>query len=292
MKITNNHNVPATLVALASTDYYSKGKADYSVTELISPPRVQRLRRKHHTEMEQDVSGMLWQLLGTALHVVAERGQAEGYTTEERLHTTINGVSISGAIDLQQDVGHGLILGDYKFTSAWAVRQEKPEWEQQLNMYAWLVRREKKCEIAGLQIVALIRDWNRREAMAKPDYPQAPIHMVNLPIWTQERTEEYILSRIASHDDGKVAIDMEEDLPLCTDDDRWIRSTMYAVKKAGRKTAIKLFDNEAEAAARATLEKGFVEVRVGEAIRCTGNFCGVSQWCSQYQNSIKEQDDE
>jgi hypothetical protein len=116
--------------------------------------------------------------------------------------------------------------------------------------------------------------------------------MVNLPIWTQERTEEYILSRIASHDDGKVAIDMEEDLPECTDEDRWIRSTTYAVKKAGRKTAIKLYDDEAEAAARAVIEKGFVEVRVGEAIRCTGNFCGVSQWCSQYQNSIKEQDDE
>jgi hypothetical protein len=57
MKITNNHNVPATLVALASTDYYSKGKADYSVTELISPPRVQRLRRKHHENMEQDDQG-------------------------------------------------------------------------------------------------------------------------------------------------------------------------------------------------------------------------------------------
>ena len=282
MKITNKHNVPATLVSLASVDYYSKGKADYSVTELISPPRVQRLRRKHHEEMEQDVSGMLWQLLGTALHVVAERGQADGYTTEERLHTTINGVSLSGAIDLQQDVGHGLILGDYKFTSAWAVRQEKPEWEQQLNMYGWLVRREKKREIAGLQIVALIRDWNRREAMAKADYPQSPIHMVNLPI----------LSRIASHDDGKVAIDMEEDLPLCTDEDRWIRDTSYAVKKEGRKTAIKLFDNEVEAAARAEFEKGYVEVRVGEAIRCTGNFCGVSQWCSQYQATTKEQGDE
>jgi hypothetical protein len=71
LKITNKHNVPETLVALATRDYYSKGKVDYSVTELISPPRVQRLRKKHVEEMEQDVSDMLWQLLGSALHVVA-----------------------------------------------------------------------------------------------------------------------------------------------------------------------------------------------------------------------------
>ena len=29
-------------------------------------------------------------------------------------------------------------------------------------------------------------------------------------------------------------------------------------------------------------EKGFVEIRKGEAIRCVNNFCGVNQWCSQY----------
>jgi hypothetical protein len=35
-------------------------------------------------------------------------------------------------------------------------------------------------------------------------------------------------------------------------------------------------------------DKGFIEIRKGEAVRCTGNFCGVSQWCSQFQNQ-KEQ---
>ena len=56
MKITNIHNVPATLVALASRDYYSKGASDYSVTEIISPPRIQRLRKKHYEDMETDVA--------------------------------------------------------------------------------------------------------------------------------------------------------------------------------------------------------------------------------------------
>lgn len=229
---------------------------------------------------------MLWQLLGSALHVVAERGQAEGYITEERLFTEIGGVTISGAIDLQRETPDGLVLADYKFTSAWAVRQEKPEWEEQLNMYAFLVRKVKGRPVAGLQIVALIRDWNRREAMLKTDYPQSPIHMVNIPIWEEGRVEEYINSRVEAHNDGKAAIALDEDLPLCTEEDRWIRSTTYAVKKDGRKTAIKLFDVEEDAKARAIVEGGYVETRKGEAIRCTGNFCGVNQWCSQYQKEL------
>ena len=94
MKITNIHNVPATLVALASRDYYSKGASDYSVTEIISPPRIQRLRKKHYEEMETDVADMLWNLMGSALHVVAERGQAENCITEERLMAEVDGVKL------------------------------------------------------------------------------------------------------------------------------------------------------------------------------------------------------
>jgi len=124
MKITNKFNVPETLVALATRDYYSKGKSDYSVTEIISPPRIQRLRRKHFEEIEQDVSDMLWMLLGTALHVVAERSEVSGHTNEERLSAGIDGIILSGAIDLQKDEADGITITDYKFTSAWALRQE------------------------------------------------------------------------------------------------------------------------------------------------------------------------
>lgn len=287
MKITNKHNVPETLVALASREYYSKGKSDYSVTEIISPPRIQRLRRKHHDEMEQDVSEMLWSLLGSALHVVAERGQHEGYTTEERLYAEIDGVILSGAIDIQKSTPEGILITDYKFTSAWALRQDKFEWEAQQNIYAWLVRKVKKTPVVGVQICALIRDWSRREAAVKADYPQAPIQVVDLPLWDNERTESYITERLNAHRESKVAADWETELPFCTEDERWMRETQYAVKREGRKTAIRVFDNEQEAKDLAEKEKGFVEIRKGEAIRCTGNFCGVNQWCSQYQASLK-----
>ncbi len=292
MKITNKHNVPETLVALASRDYYSKGRADYSVTEIISPPRIQRLRRQHHENMEQDVSDMLWQLLGSALHVVAERGAADNHITEERIIADIGDVKLSGAIDIQKVTPEGIIITDYKFTSAWALRQDKPEWEAQQNIYAWLVEKVKGKKVIGVQICALIRDWSRREASVKADYPQAPIQVLELPLWPLEKTEAYIKERIDAHRLSKVQADWGDELPPCSDDDRWVRETKYAVKREGRKTAIRVFDTQHEADELAEKEKGYVEVRKGEAIRCTGNFCGVAQWCSQYQQSLKEANDE
>jgi hypothetical protein len=292
LKITNKHNVPETLVALASRDYYSKGRADYSVTEIISPPRIQRLRRQHHENMEQDVSDMLWQLLGSALHVVAERGAADNHITEERIIADIGDVKLSGAIDIQKVTPEGIIITDYKFTSAWALRQDKPEWEAQQNIYAWLVEKVKGKKVIGVQICALIRDWSRREASVKADYPQAPIQVLELPLWPLEKTEAYIKERIDAHRLSKVQADWGDELPPCSDDDRWVRETKYAVKREGRKTAIRVFDTQHEADELAEKEKGYVEVRKGEAIRCTGNFCGVAQWCSQYQQSLKEANDE
>jgi hypothetical protein len=292
MKITNKFNVPETLVALATRDYYSKGKSDYSVTEIISPPRIQRLRRKHFEEIEQDVSDMLWMLLGTALHVVAERSEVSGHTNEERLSAGIDGIILSGAIDLQKDEADGITITDYKFTSAWALMNDKPEWEQQQNIYKYLVERVKKKPVKGLKICALIRDWSRRDAQNKPDYPQAPIQIVDIPMWTFDRTEAFIKERVEMHRDSKVSADWGEELPLCTDEERWVRQTTYAVKKDGRKTAIRVFDTQDEADAllkeMPEKDKGFIEIRKGEAVRCTGNFCGVSQWCSQFQNQ-KEQ---
>jgi hypothetical protein len=291
LKITNKHGVPETLVSLANKQYYSKGKANYSVTEIISPPRIQRLRMRHNDEMEQDVADMLWQLLGSALHVVAERGEHPDYITEERLNASVDGVILSGAIDIQKVTPQGIIITDYKFTSAWALRQDKFEWEAQQNIYAWLVNKVKEKPVVGVQICALIRDWSRREASVKADYPQAPIQVIDLPQWDLERTEAYIKERITLHMDSKVQDDWGEDLPLCSAEERWVRGDAWAVMREGKKRASKVCETEEEAkevmASIPEKEKPYIEKRAGEAIRCTGDFCGVSKWCNQYQESLK-----
>ena len=281
MQITNKWNVPETLMTLATTEYYSKGASQYSVTELMSPPRIRRLREQYDEKVVQDVSDNLWQLLGSALHVVMERGVTEGYIQEERLFINVDEIAISGQIDLQKETPEGIIIIDYKFTSAWAVMQDKIEWEQQLNVYKWLVEKVKKRKVVGLQICSFIRDFSRHEK--KEGYPKAPIHMVDIPMWDAVKTETYVRDRLEQHRNAKMFQDFGEELPLCSDEDRWMRETVFAVKREGRKTAIKLFKSIEEATELAEKEKGYVETRKGEAIRCTGNYCGVAQWCDQYQ---------
>ena len=285
MKVTNVHNVPQPLVTLAEGRYYSKGKSDYSVTELMSPPRVQRLRTQNDETMEQDVSEMLWPLLGSALHVVMERGETEGWTSEERLFTELEGMTISGAIDLQEVTPDGIIITDYKFTSAWAVMNDKIEWEQQLNVYKWLVERVKKMPVIGLRICALIRDFSRHDT-GREGYPKSPIHMVDIVMWDAVKAEAYVRERLEMHRNSKLAADFGEALPECSPEERWMSETTYAVKREGRKTAIRVFKTIEEATELAGKEKGYVETRLGEPKRCTGNYCGVAQWCDQYQAEI------
>jgi len=292
MKITNKFNVPETLVALASRDFYTKGDADYSVTEIIAPPRINYLRRKHDKDMTQDVSDMLWMLLGTALHVVAERSEIDGHTNEERLSKEIDGLILSGAIDLQKHDDEGITIFDYKFTSVWALMHDKPEWEAQQNIYRYLVEKVKKTPVQGLKICAFVRDWSRREASVKESYPQAPVQVVDIPMWDIETTEEYIRKRLKIHAESKAQADWGDELPECTEDEQWLRETKFAVRKEGRKTAVRVFDTEEEAkellGTMTEKEKGFIEIRLGEAVRCANNYCGVSEWCTQYQKSIKE----
>jgi len=290
MKITNKHNIPATLMALAERDFYTKGKANYSVTEILSPPRIQRLREKHFDEIETDAADMLWSLMGSALHVVAERSEVKDHINEERLYLNVDGVVLSGAIDLQKIQDGFVDITDYKFTSAWALRADKPDWEQQQNVYAYLVEKVKGLKVRSLSICALIRDWSRREAAVKPDYPQAPIQMVQIPLWKMNFTEKFIQMRLDAHRHAKVSADWGDELPECDEEERWIRETKYAVMKEGRKTAVRLFDTQEEAdGLKNTDPKHYIQIRKGEAVRCTGNFCGVAQWCSQFK---RDQDEE
>ncbi len=284
MIITNNHGAPATLVALARKNYYSKGDSDYSVTELLSPPRVRRLQERHDAALTKDVSDMLWALLGSALHVVAERASAEDHVTEERIVAEIDGVKVSGGIDLQEMTPEGVIITDYKFTSAYSVMNEKKEWEEQLNLYKWLVESVKRIPVKGLRICALIRDFSRHDR--RENYPDAPIHMVDIPMWDSVTAEAFVRSRLQLHTEAKFADAMEEPLPPCSAEERWFSETTYAVKKEGRKTAVRVFKTIEEAQELAAKEKGYVETRAGEPRRCTGNFCGVAEFCEQYQSEV------
>jgi hypothetical protein len=181
-----------------------------------------------------------------------------------------------------------VIISDYKITSAWAVQQEKTEWADQLNMYAWLIQRVKSLPVTGLKIVGIVRDWSRREAAIKDSYPQAPIVVLDIPLWSEESQEEFVKNRLRLHNEANFAA-VSGSMPECTPEEMWEKPTTYAVMKEGGKRAKKVFLLQQEAEAFLADQKGahHIETREGGRTRCE-SFCQAAPFCEQWQNYRKE----
>lgn len=286
MKLTNKHGIPDIFVNILERPTYSKGKANLSVTQLINSPKIVALTQKFEDELEQDVSDMVWSIFGSAVHKVLEHGKSGHDIVEQRIHTEIDGWKISGAIDLQIIHADGSIsIRDYKTTSAWSVMNDKIEWEHQLNIYAWLVEREKKSPIRDLGIVAIIRDWSRRDAATREGYPPSPIKEIPITLWPYEQREEFVLHRIAQHSACEFALETDDELPHCTPEEMWEKPTTWAVKKKGGVRAKAVYTREEDAQIALTgLGKDYeVEVRPGSRTRCE-SYCPVSNYCQQWRD--------
>jgi hypothetical protein len=292
MKLTNVHKIPETFVNVLKRPTYSKGKANLSATQLLNSPKIVALTKKFEEELEQDVSDMVWSIFGTAIHGVLEHGKDDNHIVEERLHAEVGGWNISGAVDLQIVTGENVIsIRDYKTTSAWAVMNEKIEWEQQLNIYAWLVERNKRVVVDSLGIVAIIRDWSRREAAKNEDYPQAPSQGACPSNYGHiKEREEFIENRLWLIPRLSLPWMLNEALPDCTPSEMWEKPSIWAVRKVGNVRAKSLHNTEEEAnAALEAAGKGFeIEYRPGERTRCA-SFCPVSNWCQQWRNFQEQQ---
>ena len=288
MKLTNKYNLPQTFVNVLNRPTYTKGKAHLSATEIINSPRIVQLKKIHWDNLEEDVADKVWAIFGTAIHAVLELGKDEHHIIEQRLHANVDGWDISGAIDLQRVEDDGIIVADYKTTGAWAVMNEKSDWEQQLNIYAWLVEKVKKVPVKKVEIIAIIRDWNRRDAQTREGYPEAPIKVIDVPLWSFEKRESFIKERIHLHSNALFATETSEDLPECSPSEMWEKPAFWAVRKIGNKRATAVFDTEDKALAKIEeMGKGYeIEYRPGERTRCA-NFCQVRDFCGQWKEYNK-----
>ena len=287
MKLTNKYNLPETIVRAIENDDYSKGDAYLSVTQLINAPRIIQLRKKHWKDLVQDVSAQIWMLFGKAVHHILEQGGSNKEITEKRYQIEVLDWLISGQID-SYDLD-GKILRDYKTCKAYALRPDphiyKEEWEQQENIYAYMMEEVEGVEIVGLEIVAFIRDWSAYQAEKSNSYPQAECEVIPVPKWSKQEAKEFIEERVRIHQEAVADQLMGRELPLCTAKERWQQPNKYVLKKEGSERAKRVLDSEAEAKASLLKEKeGYViEVREGKASRCEGNYCNVAEFCSQYK---------
>lgn len=269
--LTNKLNLPEPIVMAVQNDPYDSGDCDISVTRLVSPPYQVRLRKT--VDPVEDVADRLFSLYGQIAHGILERaGIKTQSNVENRLFSGFNGWTVSGQYDLY-DKG---VLMDYKFTTFWSVKGDEPkdEWVQQLNLLRLLAIRNGM-PVHALRIIALLRDWQKSQARRDPEYPQLPIVPVEIPMWSVEKAEAFMLERVKLHQD--------ESPSPCSDDDRWMQPAVYALKKHGRKTAVKLYNlrEDAERAAEESKDL-YVEHRPGEYRRCA-EYCNVSHGCPVWQ---------
>lgn len=224
MTLTNLYNLPLSVVRAMENDKYSKGDSDFSVTQLLNPPRQEALKEIHKDELVEEASNRIFALLGQATHVILERGAREGIDlVERRFFATFLGKRVSGQIDLlERDSG---VLSDFKVTKAYPFTKKggkglKPEWIAQLNMQLELMRQNGE-SAERLQIVGIVRDWDEKcldpynKLKYLEGYPPTEIVTVPVPIWERKKTVAFIEERVDLHLQAKVLI------PRCGSAETW-----------------------------------------------------------------------
>ena len=293
MHVTNRMGLPEAIVAAVKNDPYPHGRTgDISVTRLIAPPRLAALERAHWHEIEEDASDRVWSLLGQSVHTILERAEPLA-ETEKRLFAQRLGWTISGQVDrlaFSTEHAGAVVIEDYKVTSAWAVLNGlKDEWRDQLHALQWLAERNGY-QVSGLRIVAILRDWSKHQTQRSADYPRAPVVPFHVDPMRAAELDAWIGDRVQAHQAARERLASGDDLPDCTDAERWARPTTYAVMKQGRKSAVKRYQLRAVAEAHASTDKALsVEVRPGEAVRCA-HYCPVARWCRQWQTEQQATD--
>ena len=278
MKFTNKYNLPEEITKALIHDWYKGSPDSISVTRLIDSPRIFYLMLRHDDEIEIDVSERVWTLLGSAIHYALEKIELKNHLKEERLSYTIDGIKITGKFDV---FGGDEKITDYKVTSVYSIiyKDRLNEWTKQLNVYAWLLRKYG-FNPKSAQIIAILRDWTTNKAKQNNDFPQIPICVIPIRLWTSEEAENFVKNRVALFKSVKDLPD--DELPSCTSEERWETKTTYAVKMRGRKRAVAVYDTEEEAIKKATEIGGTIEERKGEAKRCE-QYCPVNKFCKYYK---------
>jgi hypothetical protein len=288
VKYTNAHNIPPEIIRAVENDSYTKGDAVKSITGLLQPPQISILNEHHADEITADISERIWILLGQSVHTILERANEgrKDVLSELRMYSEVLGWTVSG----QPDSLCGRKCKDYKVTSAWAVmsalKGEKPEYEQQLNLYGWLANQQEGLKIDQLEIVAISRDWSKFQyERSNGDYPAAPVTTIPVEWWGEDRQQEFIEERVRLHQNAEAEFLVSGTLPHCSDAERWKKEDTFRVMKEGRKSAVRVLSSQKEADEFIDGHKDEkllrIEMAEGHSVRCE-SYCSVSQFCKQF----------
>lgn len=296
-------NLPALLLRALESPGRNTPSKPYGIraTQLLDPPRIQILQRRHGGQIRLTASSLIPSFIGRAIHaLIEEEAKLNGidFRSEERLYVSILGTVVSGQIDLQVLEDDKVVLLDWKYTNAVFVYLHLKQWEEQLNIYAYLYFCTYDHDPVELVIIALYRDWSQFEASkreGKTAYPQAPVEKFVIPLWPLEERKRFIEDRIRLHREALVDSDLDDELPLCSPEDRWMRQKFY-VKSLQAKRALKVAGTREEAEQYIAQSRNPKSLKIveqpAEPRRCQGNWCHVAEWCEQYQSELRKDSNE
>jgi len=290
MLLTNHFGLPQSLVSVIEAKNYDLSASDplrIGVTTLNNPPRIRQLSVRHWKELSEDVSEHLWRVLGDSVHYILAKTEQDKRLIEEKITEVIDGITLVAKPDLYDD--DLKTIEDYKITVVWAVKSIKTDWITQLNCYAYALRRAG-FEVKKAYINAILKDWSKMELLRfGGDYPPIPFKRMEVPLWSFEEQEKYIKERIALY---KSTLNLsDENLPICTPEERWAKNDEFAVHKNDNQRASRVFDTMEEAIiytgeVKDKSNKYNIKKREGKDIRCM-DYCQVCNYCNYYCNKYK-----
>lgn len=273
---------------MATRDYQYKPK-QYSVTSLLRGPRETILQRRYHNEIEEDVADMIWMLWGQAVHhILEQQKETDVELKEEYLKVpVIDGYQVSGLFDLYNHEEQKIT--DYKTASVWKIiHEDYAEWKMQLMIYGWMMQKIGFPVSRG-EVVAVLKDHSKSKAQTEQGYPPHPVKKIEWEFSEKnfEAIEDWIEWKFREIIKAEQLPDHE--LPVCSPEERWYTGDKFAVKKKGRKSALRVLNTEEEAQ-RWMEQNGkgeWIEHRPGIDKKCL-NYCRVNKFCRYYQEKYGE----
>jgi len=206
-----------------------------SVTSLIKPTREVVLMDRHREEMSREASDIFDAVIGTAVHDSFDKmPMRDNEEREVRLGQEIVGVLVHGQFD---NVLNG-VLSDYKTmkVGGYIFGDREFEFTAQLSSYRLLYFLEKGIMLNDVgKIIMLFTDWRDREFATKkygwgdaPNYPQRSQELL-LKLWDRSQTEKWMIRRVTEYKLASMVPD--DELPPCTDEERWFRENKKTHKK-------------------------------------------------------------
>lgn len=284
MIITNKLGLPNSLVRAVTTEKHNRPNC-ISATSLLQGAKQFVLSDRHWEEMEDDVSDRIWAVFGTAVHSLLQDYNEEDFV-EERFECKVGEKTVTGQVDLYSMTKEE--INDWKTASVWkVVKGDFSDWKKQGLIYSWLLK-QSGLNVRKCRFIAMLKDFSQTKAKTDAGYPKSPVYVYEYDVTEKDLEEIEIFIRNKVEEITKAEHLTDDDIPPCSPSERWQSETTYAVKKEGRKTAVRVL-NDKELADKLVESLGnghYVEIREGVSGRCAG-YCGCCEFCNFYHENVK-----